>query len=463
MTRAEFISFVAKIAVKDWRERRIMLPSVVIAQACKESAFGTSELAVNAMALFGIKLNGWTGKSYRKKADEQNPDGSMRTDPNTLWRAYDSWEQSILDHSDYIATRKVGNQVEPNFKSIIGETNVKKVIAGLIGNQNRASTALRCTDWELEGYVLTGKTVYPYATGLNYPQSLYDDYIVKYDLLKYDIMEEDTKMLKVAIDAGHYLKTPGKRVTLSDIDPSNTREWSLNDRIADKLEALLKSYDCEILRVDDTTGKTDVSLKNRARKANEWGADVYISIHHNGGIYGGTGGGTVVFYYSSKKERKTQAEALYNAIIANTGLVGNRASKVVKKGYSVLVNTKMPSFLCELGFMDSRTDVPIILTEEYANKSAKGLVDFLVKSFGLKKTGNTSPVVTPKPTAPIDTSFKVRVTANQLNYRAGAGTKYPIKGVIRKGQVYTIVETSGSWGKLKSGAGWICLSYTERI
>lgn len=72
MTKIEFIEFVAAVAVKDWKERRIMLPSVVIAQACKESAFGTSELAKNANALFGIKLNGWKGESYLKKADEQN-------------------------------------------------------------------------------------------------------------------------------------------------------------------------------------------------------------------------------------------------------------------------------------------------------------------------------------------------------------------------------------------------------
>ena len=95
MTKQEFITYVAEVAVKDWLERRIILPSVTIAQAMKESAFGTSELAVNgANALFGIKLNGWTGRSYLKKADEMNNDGSMRVDPNCLWRAYDSWKDS---------------------------------------------------------------------------------------------------------------------------------------------------------------------------------------------------------------------------------------------------------------------------------------------------------------------------------------------------------------------------------
>ncbi len=64
LTREEFHAFVGSIARKDWQERHIMLPSVVIAQAAIESAVGTSELAENANALFGIKLNGWTGRSY---------------------------------------------------------------------------------------------------------------------------------------------------------------------------------------------------------------------------------------------------------------------------------------------------------------------------------------------------------------------------------------------------------------
>lgn len=61
------------------------------------------------------------------------------------------------------------------------------------------------------------------------------------------------------------------------------------------------------------------------------------------------------------------------------------------------------------------------------------------------------------------TSFLVRVTADVLNIRSGPGTNYGINGTISDRGVYTIVETSGSWGRLKSGAGWICLDYTTRL
>ena len=66
-------------------------------------------------------------------------------------------------------------------------------------------------------------------------------------------------------------------------------------------------------------------------------------------------------------------------------------------------------------------------------------------------------------------SYKVTVTSsNGVNIRKGAGTNYAITGSIAKGGAYTIVaESTGQgakkWGKLKSGAGWIALDYTEKI
>lgn len=58
--------------------------------------------------------------------------------------------------------------------------------------------------------------------------------------------------------------------------------------------------------------------------------------------------------------------------------------------------------------------------------------------------------------------YLVKVTANALNIRSGAGTNYSIAGCIRDKGTYTIVETNGNWGRLKSGAGWICLDYTSK-
>lgn len=190
-------------------------------------------------------------------------------------------------------------------------------------------------------------------------------------------------MLKIALDAGHGMSTAGKRITLKGY--ADTREWWLNNRITDELERRLKNYDCEVLRVDDTTGVKDIPLAERVQKANAWGADVYFSVHHNAGINGGAGGGVMVFYYSSKPERLKQAKALYDELVNHTGLKGNRSNPVQMYPYYVIKNTKMPAFLIENGFMDSTTDVPVILTNDHALKTVDAILAFFVSQFGLKK------------------------------------------------------------------------------
>ena len=60
-------------------------------------------------------------------------------------------------------------------------------------------------------------------------------------------------------------------------------------------------------------------------------------------------------------------------------------------------------------------------------------------------------------------SYLVYVTAGTLNYRQGPGITYKKKGEVKKGEVYTIVQESGKWGKLKSGENWIYLPYTKKI
>ena len=59
--------------------------------------------------------------------------------------------------------------------------------------------------------------------------------------------------------------------------------------------------------------------------------------------------------------------------------------------------------------------------------------------------------------------YIVMVNTSVLNVRKGAGTKYKITTQVTKGALYTIVDESNGWGKLKSGAGWICLDYVKKV
>lgn len=191
--------------------------------------------------------------------------------------------------------------------------------------------------------------------------------------------------MKIAYCAGHYLGTSGKRVPKA-LDKNQTREWTLNDRIARYFNlAALEYEDVETLRTDDSTGQKEIKIKDRTAKANEWGADLYLDLHHNAGINLGKGGGVVAV--SKKKDAKgeTYREAIYAAIIDATGLKGNRSNPTYAKNYETMVKAKMTALIIECGFMDSKTDYPIISTEEYAKQVGYAIMEAIAEINGLRK------------------------------------------------------------------------------
>ena len=207
-------------------------------------------------------------------------------------------------------------------------------------------------------------------------------------------------MFKLALSAGHYLGNP-KRCHKS-LDPAETKEWVLNDRIADKLENILSQYnDIEVLRLDDTSGKKYVSNEERARMANAWGADLYLAIHHNAANKVFSGGGITAYIHSTNAKKGADAwqKAFYNACIKYTGLKGNRATPLAQAKLYECGAPLCPSVLMELGFMDSTVDVPIILTDAYATKIAKALAEVIIERSGAKKvtTGSLGSVTVEMP------------------------------------------------------------------
>lgn len=64
---------------------------------------------------------------------------------------------------------------------------------------------------------------------------------------------------------------------------------------------------------------------------------------------------------------------------------------------------------------------------------------------------------------PKELPYMVKITAAALNVRSGPGASYQIKTQVKKDQVYTIVEEQNGWGRLKSGAGWVSLSYAKKV
>jgi hypothetical protein len=69
-----------------------------------------------------------------------------------------------------------------------------------------------------------------------------------------------------------------------------------------------------------------------------------------------------------------------------------------------------------------------------------------------EKKAESPDTVTEFPAVP----FTVKVLIDDLNYRSEPSMDGAVKGQTGKG-VFTIVEVSDGWGRLKSGAGWIWL------
>lgn len=105
----DFLNTVGPMCTADMRDNHI-LASFSMAQAIWESGWGTSTLAQEANALFGIRAySGWDGMVYdrNEKVLYQNwaavyaAKGSDYVKAQTLsfWRAYSSWQESVNDHS----------------------------------------------------------------------------------------------------------------------------------------------------------------------------------------------------------------------------------------------------------------------------------------------------------------------------------------------------------------------------
>lgn len=102
-----------------------------------------------------------------------------------------------------------------------------------------------------------------------------------------------------------------------------------------------------------------------------------------------------------------------------------------------------------------------------SEKNNKAWLDFkskLVKKDDKKpQNPQDNKVSYQKPSKNNKLPYKVKVKTDVLNIRTGAGTQHKVVGQIKENEVYTIVENKGNWGKLKSGAGWICLDYTVKM
>lgn len=185
-------------------------------------------------------------------------------------------------------------------------------------------------------------------------------------------------MFKIALDAGHGLYTKGKQT------PDGIKEWTLNDKVRDKVVELLSGYDIEIIHTDNNEGATDESLSQRKNTYLSADVSAAVSIHHNAYTSTWNNATGVEVYVDKKATDKDMrlAECIYEKLVEYTGLKGRG---IKKADFTVINQNKVPAVLVEGGFMDGAEDYKVITSEAGQVSYAKAIADGIVEFLGLQK------------------------------------------------------------------------------
>lgn len=177
----------------------------------------------------------------------------------------------------------------------------------------------------------------------------------------------------IVIDAGHGGNDTGAV-------GNGLREKDITLDIALRVKQLLEEKGFAVIMTRDS----DVypSLKERTDLANNANADIFVSIHVNAG--GGTGIETW-WHDKAPEPQKRQLLATYiqNELIAATGAKNRGVKSPTGKigNFHVTRETKMPSVLVEVGFIDNASDAAKLAQSSYRQQIAKGIVEGIIKYF----------------------------------------------------------------------------------
>ena len=254
----------------------------------------------------------------------------------------------------------------------------------------------------------------------------------------------DRDYYKVFIDPGHGGYDNGAV-------QNGVFEDEINLQIAQKIEAKLKAKGVQVKmsRYDDTY----LSLTERTTMANNWGSDIFVSIHQNSAT-SSSANGIETYYHSSRQDSKELAVEIQNDLIQSTNAT-NRGVKTAN--YSVIQTASMPSNLVECGFISNPTEAKNLSSSSYQDKVAEGIVsgimDYLATNVILNNSGSNNSNNSGNSNATTTQTGTIKVNG-ALNVRSGAGTSYSVIGSLSNGAKVEIVETSGSWYKIKYGSGY---------
>lgn len=184
-----------------------------------------------------------------------------------------------------------------------------------------------------------------------------------------------SRVVKIFLDPGHGGRDPGGH-------GFGVNEKNIVLDVALKTsDYLLRNYsgvDVQLSRVDDTF----IELEDRAKLANNWRADYFVSIHTNAWI--GKGEGFESFIHTTRvtKEAQVRQKEIHDYLISRIGIV-DRGKK--QANFSVLRNTNMPALLIEYMFIDNYDENKKLRDRSYRSFLARITAEAIANSFNLPK------------------------------------------------------------------------------
>lgn len=435
MTNEQFIENIAKYVIKYAPQFGIKVYSPIIAQACKESGYGQAK---------NVKVahNNFLGLKYRPgrvtcnsgyvsdSGSEQKANGTY-VPIETDWYAFADMEMCVLGYFQFINIAR--------YASCKGITDPYQYLKNIIAAG--------------------------YASSLNYVESAYKT-LIDNNLTRFDPFQTKSAVYKVAIDAGHGSNTAGKRT------PDGYREHWINVASASFCETALKRCGVSTMRVawDDTNAKDDedmeLSTRQKLIKLNKCAISVSFHANAYGAGWNDAQGVETLISNKAPADSLTLAQKVQSYLVKGTP----QKNRGVKTQSLAMCNCStmgtIASILVEIGFMTNKAEADLMKTDafcrEQAEEVAHGICDYLGIKYVAPSGSVIHEIVAEAKEAP-KSSYLVKIDTDVLNVRAGAGTQYPKTTQVKRGQVYTIVDELNGWGKLKSGAGWIKLSYTKEL
>lgn len=269
--------------------------------------------------------------------------------------------------------------------------------------------------------------------------------------------------LRVCLDAGHYGSNYNAGAVKGYYESNMT--WD----ITNYQKQYLEEYEGVTVILTRSDKAKDLALYDRGYMAK--GCDLFISNHSNASSTESADYPVVIRAYDNKNNAEVLGLKLAKIVeeVMNTKQTGRTWTRVGSTGaneyYGVLRGARSAGlshyYIIEHSFHTNKNACTFLMSQDNLKKMAKAEVEVIASHYGLKKKSTATNTST-------STNYVVRVTTDVLRVRKNAGTEFDIATRVYKGEAFTIVEekkdSAGSlWGKLKSGAGWISLEYTEKI